>query len=186
MKISEFVEGYEKLANDNLKKQYIEKNVKIKNVYMPYNQKVVMAKNIVDSSSFNEDKIFEPSSPARYLLQVRTIIEYYTNLELNEENSNFLAEYDALNRNKLLEVIFSMIDEHEMVEFKTVIDMVFDDTVDKYTGVENFVKDQVERFGNLISMTLNPILNTLNDSIKNIDDKKIDKITKKLESIMKR
>ena len=56
--------------------------------------------------------------------------------------------------------------------------MKVSDTLSYYDSPQKFVSDQVERFGTLIGVTLNPFLEKLADQLGELDEEHIDKLAK--------
>ena len=90
---------------------------------MPHSEKLVAAELIVKNSSYailkNEEtgemkktNRIKINSPMRYILFVMTVIDKYTNLKVNFKD--VLPEYDYLNKNGLIEIIFNKIGDKEV------------------------------------------------------------------------
>ena len=186
--IKDFVEGY-KLATDNLKKDYIKENLEVK-TYLPFNLKMVLAEKIADIALFErKEKIDENGVTVREktgvvrqnslvstLLFYRCIIENYTNLRV--ETDGFHEEYDLLKQSGLFAQIVKMIPEEELGEFSSYVDMKLADTLSYYNSTQKFVSDQVERFGTLVGVTLQPLLEKVADQLDELDADHIDKLAK--------
>lgn len=183
--IEQFVKEYFERKSTQLQEKYIKEKLEIKQ-YLPYNLKVGFARNIVNCSSFDKNKNLKLSSTLRYLFYIRTVITEYTNLTENKKNSSFLDEYDALASTGLLEVIISKIPEKEINEFKTVVDMVLDDTITQFTSPQIFVSDQIQRVMTIISKISEPLIASAVKSFESIDGKDAENIVKKLSGFIKK
>mgnify|MGYP003293055073 CR=1 FL=1 len=126
--VKSFVEEYEKCSNNDDKAKFLKSNLKTEK-YMPYADKLTRAENIVKSSSYamiKEDGKLKQTdrialnSPMRYILFVMTVVDKYTNIEVNF--NNIMPDFDALNFNSLIEIIFEKIGDKETAEFNTVVD----------------------------------------------------------------
>ena len=79
-----------------------------------------------------------------------------------------------------------MIPEKEITEFKMICDMKKSDMLQNKYENHAFIADQVDRFGTLIGVTLKPVLDKLATELENMDDSKIEKLSKALERGLKR
>lgn len=187
--ITKFVDEYENRATESLKDDYLKDTLEVKK-YIPFVLKDALASTIANATCFEKNRkkdldgnvTFENTgriklnSVARRLLFYRCVIEQYTNLKV--ETEGFHEEYDLLNSLGILDKIIQMIPERELGEFAQIVDMKISDTVSYYSTPQKFVSDQVERFGTLIGVTLNPFLEKLADQLGELDEEHIDKLAK--------
>lgn len=187
--ITKFVEEYENRTTESLKNDYLKDTLKVKK-YIPFVLKDALASTIANATCFEKiekkdldgNVTFENTgriklnSVARRLLFYRCIIEQYTNLKV--ETEGFHEEYDLLNSLGILDKIIQMIPERDLGEFAQIVDMKISDTVSYYSTPQKFVSDQVERFGTLIGVTVNPFLEKLADQLGELDEEHIDKLAK--------
>ena len=184
MKIKEFTEKYNAIATDRLKEDYLNNNLHIK-TYLPFLTKVTLADKLARVTTLDKDTgNINIKSDVNYLLFCRTIIEQYTDLQV--ETEGFYDEYDLMNESGLLDKIMQMIPEKEIAEFKMICDMKKSDLLQNKYENHAFISDQVERFGTLIGVTLKPMLDKLATELENMDDEKITKLSKALERGLKR
>lgn len=187
--IKAFVERYENCATEKTKKDCLKDYLEVKK-YIPFNLKVALAERLVSVTCFEtiEKKDFDGKSirektgrikndsVGRTLLFYRIVVEQYTNLTV--ETAGFYEEYDMLRSSGILEYILASIPEDERAEFSRIVDMKVSDTLSYYDSPQKFVSDQVERFGTLIGVTLNPFLEKLADQLGELDEEHIDKLAK--------
>ena len=184
MFIKEFVESYSNFATQNLKDNYLKDNLEI-TTYVPFVKKVTYAASLAQNTMIDKDTgNVRVSSESNYLFFVRSIIELYTDLEI--ENNAFYDEYDLLNESGLLDKIMQMIPEKEIAEFKMICDMKKDDIIFNQSTPKAFVNQQIERITNIASVALKPVLDKLATELENMDDEKITKLSKALEKGLKR
>ena len=184
MFIKEFVESYSNFATQNLKDNYLKNNLEI-TTYVPFVKKVTYAASLAQNTMIDKDTgNVRVSSESNYLFFVRSIIELYTDLEI--ENNAFYDEYDLLNESGLLDKIMQMIPEREINEFKMICDMKKDDIIFNQSTPKAFVNQQIERITNIASVALKPVLDKLTTELENMDDEKITKLSKALENGLKR
>ena len=179
MKIFDFIEKYNAIATDRLKGDYLNDNLHIK-TYLPFLTKVTLADKLAKITALDKDTgNVNVKSDVNYLLFCRMIIEQYTDLQV--ETEGFYEEYDLLNESGLLDKIMQTIPEKEIAEFKMICDMKKSDLLQNKYENHVFIADQVDRFGTLIGVTLKPVLDKLATELENMDDSKIEKLSKALE-----
>ena len=203
MKIKEFCKEYSNQI-DKLKGDYLKENLKI-TTYLPFIKKDALAQNIVNATTYKfEDYTKEDgttgrrrtnqiqvNSTAQILLFYRVIIENYTDLEV--ETEGFYEEYDALNESGVLFELTadfeghpSLIPAREISELRGMIDLKQRDEIFNSTEVHNYISNQIDRFGSILSYTLSPVLNRFVDELENMDGEKISKIEKSFDRLLKK
>lgn len=182
--IKEFVNKYNTIATDRLKEDYLKNNLHIK-TYLPFLVKATLADTLARATTIDKETgDINVKSDVNYLLFCRMIVEQYTNLQL--ETEGFYEEYDLLNESGLLDKIMQMIPEKEIKEFKMICDMKKDDLLFNQSTPKAFVNQQVERVSTLLGVTLKPVLDKLATELENMDDSKIEKLSNKVEKLLKR
>ena len=189
---------------DNLKGDYLKENLKI-TTYLPFIKKDALAQNIVNATTYKfEDYIKEDgttgrrrtnqiqvNSTAQMLLCYRVIIENYTDLEV--ETEGFYEEYDALNESGVLFELTadfeghpSLIPAKEISELRGMIDLKQRDIMTNQYEIHSYISNQIERITEVGSVVLKPVLDKLATELENMDDSKIEKLSKALERGLKR
>lgn len=203
MKIKEFCKEYSNRI-DKLKGDFLKENLKI-TTYLPFIKKDALAQNIVNATTYKfEDYTKEDgttgrrrtnqiqvSSTAQMLLFYRVVIENYTDLEV--ETEGFYEEYDALNESGILFELTadfeghpSLIPASEISELRGMIEMKQSDAMTNYATPQAYISNQVERISTILSITLKPVLDKLATELENMDNSKIEKLSKALERGLKR
>ena len=182
--IRNFVEKYDSIVVDKLKEQYLKDNLHIK-TYIPFLTKVTLADKLAKITTLDKDTgNINVKSDVNYLLFCRMVIEQYTDLQV--ETEEFFEEYDALMETGVLDIIMQMIPEKEIKELKMICDMKKDDLLFNQSTPKAFINQQIERITNITSVTLKPVLDKLVTELENMDDSKIEKLSKVLEKGLKR
>ena len=203
-KIKEFCENYKNRATDKLKEDYLKENLKI-TTYLPFIKKDTLAQNIVNATTYKfEDYTKEDgttgrrrtnqiqvNSTAQMLLFYRVIIENYTDLEV--ETEGFYEEYDALNESGVLFELTADFEGHpslipvkEISELRGIIDLKQRDIMTNQYEIHSYISNQIERITEVGSIVLKPVLDKLATELENMDDSKIEKLSKALERGLKR
>ena len=203
-KIKEFCENYKNRATNKLKEDYLKENLKI-TTYLPFIKKDALAQNIVNATTYkfedytNEDGTtgrrrtnqIQVNSTAQMLLFYRVIIENYTDLEV--ETEGFYEEYDALNESGVLFELTadfeghpSLIPAKEISELRGMIDLKQRDIMTNQYEIHSYISNQIERITEVGSVVLKPVLDKLATELENMDDSKIEKLSKALEKGLKR
>lgn len=178
--VKEFVEKYNKLTSDELKIQFLKSVVKDK--YIPFENKVTICEKIVESSYYVktkdkngiEIKKLHINSPAKHMLYHMNIVNNYTVIDVDFKNC--LEEFNLLNKNGFIENMFCFMPRREMEEFTSILNMVESDILQNEYETHAFISSQVERFGELTSATLSPLLQILTDNLENLDENKLNNI----------
>lgn len=192
MKILEFVEKYNNMANNTLKEQLLSK-IKI-TPYVSIIKKDAYAQLIVDKTTFEQeayedngeikyrktDKI-RINSVAQYVQFCRAVIELYTDLEI--EDGSFIKEYDALKSSGLLDILMvgsdkadPLIPMSELSEFKTILTMKQSDTQFNETTTQAFISKQIGRISDLANATLTPLMDVVSKKLDEIPKEDLDKV----------
>ena len=163
MKIDTFITLYKNKKDENSRAELITSHVK--NKYIPLEEKQARAENIVKSSYYQKDgnvEKFHVNSVAKYMLTCMTLLDVYTDFERSKKEGFILNEFNKLNEIGLFDILVQTIDQRELKEFNMVLDMVASDLMTNEYEPGSFIKNQVERFGNLIGTTILPVLENLN------------------------
>ena len=204
MKIFDFIEKYNAIATDRLKEDYLKENLKI-TTYLPFIKKDALAQNIVNATTYKfEDYTKEDGTTGRrrtnqiqvnptaqMLLFYRVIIENYTDLEV--ETEGFYEEYDALNESGVLFELTadfeghpSLIPAREISELRGMIDLKQRDIMTNQYEIHSYISNQIERITEVGSVVLKPVLDKLATELENMDESKIEKLSNKVEKLLKK
>ena len=186
MKLLEFVEKYNDMANNTLKEQLLSK-IKI-TPYVSIIKKDAYAQLIVDKTTFEQeayddngvtkyrktDKI-RVNSVGQYVQFCRAVIELYTDLEIDDDDTGFIKGYDALKSSGLLDILMVGSDKtdplspmSELSEFKTILSMKQSDVQFNETTTQAFISKQIGRISDLANATLTPLVNVVSNKLDEI------------------
>ena len=195
MKILEFVEKYNNMANQQLKDRFVKENVKI-TPYVSFIKKDAYAQLIVDNTTFEQESYddngetkyrktdrIRVNSVAQYVQFCRAVIELYTDLEIDEDDKGFIKGYDALKSSGLLDILMvgadkadPLIPMSELSEFKTILTMKQSDTQFNETTTQAFIRKQIERISDLANATLTPLMDIVSNKLDEIPKEDLDKV----------
>lgn len=194
MKLLEFVEKYNNMANNTLKEQLLSK-IKI-TPYVSIIKKDAYAQLIVDKTTFEQeayddngvtkyrktDKI-RVNSVAQYVQFCRAVIELYTDLDIDEDDKGFIKGYDALKSSGLLDILMvgsdkadPLIPMSELSEFKTILTMKQSDTQFNETTAQAFISKQIGKISDLANATLTPLMDVVSKKLEEIPKEDLDKV----------
>lgn len=186
MKLLEFVEKYNDMANNTLKEQLLSK-IKI-TPYVSIIKKDAYAQLIIDKTTFEQeayddngvtkyrktDKI-RVNSVGQYVQFCRAVIELYTDLEIDDDDKGFIKGYDALKSSGLLDILMvgsdktdPLIPMSELSEFKTILSMKQSDVQFNETTTQAFISKQIGRISDLANATLTPLVNVVSNKLDEI------------------
>ncbi len=181
-KVKSFVEEYEKCSNNDDKAKFLKSNLKTEK-YISYADKLTLAENIINHSSYamvREDGVLKQTdrialnSPMRYILFVMTIVDKYTNIEVDFKN--IMPDFDALNFNGLIEIIFEKVGDKETAEFNTVVDMVLNDFMANKYQFRNYISDTLSRFSGLVEKCA-PLIENITSKLDSMSEEDMEKLS---------
>ena len=159
MIVKEFLKKYEK--NKDISKHITKK-------YLPYAEKITLCNRIIDATCYtkisDDKKIFKIDTPSRQMLLMLSIIDKYTDIDINWEDA--LADFDALSESELLGEILKVIPENEVTLCSSLLDMCLDDLMTNTRDLLSWVESKVEASNMVINTILETVMNT--DELKPI------------------
>lgn len=124
--ILDFVNKYNSVTSEQIRKTMLESVIKSDNTYIPYQEKIMAAKQIISKANYvyeKDAKLYQFNGPLQYLNYVKALLDLYSNFKTSVA---FDEEFDVLNQNDLLAIIIRQM-PNDKVEFDTVFNMVRDD-----------------------------------------------------------
>ena len=180
--VKSFVEEYEKCSNNDDKTKFLKTKLKTEK-YIPYADKLTLAENIINHSSYamvKEDGVLKQTnrislnSPMRYILFVMTVVDKYTNIEVNF--GNVMPDFDALNFNGLIEVIFEKVGDKETAEFNTVVEMVLNDFMANKYQFKNYIDDTLLKISGFVAKCA-PLIDNIISKLDNMSEDDVKKLS---------
>lgn len=112
---------------DSAMENFIKKHITTD--YINFLDKEVMCGSIVEATCHdpNNRQIIKINSVGRYLLYVMRLIDLYTDIEVDFTESNFVKQYDELNKVGAFDILINSIPETERAEFDVILSMKMDD-----------------------------------------------------------
>lgn len=186
--LKDFVDGYKNCSSDDQRNRYIRTTLKTV-PYVSYAMKDVIARNIIRFSTHEilengeiGSKIFI-NSGAKNMLFKLSLVQHWTNIEI--DFTDVVKAYDMLAEQGLFEIIIKKIPEIEAAEFASMVDWTMRDFMDNEFNAQAYVTSQVRRFGELAGTALTPLLENMANEIKNMDEKKVEKVLNKVNNFSK-
>lgn len=177
LSVAEFVDIYNKDVTKG--KVNVAKAISIV-PYITYEVKIALASTIVSRSGADESRPLI-NSPMRYIYYVYTIINFYTNIKFDDER--IFEDFNLLNRNGLIEYIFSLIPQKEIEEFKTVLNMVQDDYVANNMTTSAFFYQLIDVVMKNLSDNIDPLIEAIkgiSQTINSLDKDQLEALTNQL------
>lgn len=135
MNIDTFINGYNS-AKD--KDAYIKKILKTD--YIPYTEKINDCNRIIKTST-ESDGIFKLNTPAQFMLFTVNLISKYTKLEYDPDN--IVEFFEALDKDDLINTIYSIIPEREVASYQTILNMCADDYFETNRSLVSYIETKV-------------------------------------------
>ena len=181
MTVKEFVEKYKENSNAEIVENIIKCN------YLSFVKKCNLCERIIKSTYYtkNEDgssRLYIDSA-SKYMLFNLSIIDTYT--EITVDFGNVVEEYDLLAENDLFNIIKGLLKSSELGELEFILEMKERDVIQNEYEIHTFISNQVERFGNLLGISLFPVLEKLAGEIENLDVEKVVKILEQADKVDK-
>ena len=189
MSILDFCKGYRNQPTDEAKTEYIKKNLTVK-MYLPVLEKTALADRLTNATMYKHEgegenrkrtDVVYINSIAQRVFFVKLILEAYTNLQ--STTNEFVEEYDALKQSGLYDILLvdyedapSLITGRESAECSELVELKISDIFRNYDSPTSFISNQVERFGKLANLTIEPILKALQSKIGDIPREDLDNI----------
>lgn len=189
MSILDFCKGYRNQPTNEAKAEYIKKNLAVK-MYLPVLEKTALADRLTNATMYKHEgegenrkrtEVVHINSIAQRVFFVKLILEAYTNLQ--STTKEFVEEYDALKQSGLYDVLLvdyedapSLIPGREIAECSELVELAISDIFRNYDSPTSFISNQVERFGKLANLTIEPILNELQSKIGDIPREDLDNV----------
>lgn len=137
--------------------------------YLPYDQKIAIATVVISTTCINhENGNIYVNSPMRSMYTILTMLSVYTNIDItlgvtkdgddaHEVATRVGNEFDEMNKRGLISLLFERIPEREREEFKTVMDMVYNDMFTNKYEPHAYIDELLDRLSNVIT----PLLSVL-------------------------
>ena len=153
MTVKEFLGKYAK--NKDISKHIIRK-------YLPYAEKIMLCNRIIDATCYTKisdnKKIFKIDTPSRQMLLMLSIIDKYTDIDINWENA--LTDFDALSEYELLGEILKEIPESEVTLCSSLLDMCLDDLMINTRDLVPWLENKMEASNMVVNAILETAMNT--------------------------
>lgn len=130
--------------------------------YIPYERKIAIAEAIFNAGFDVTEEKSKINSPKKYFFYCLGVINAYTNINVtlaSDEDidpiilANLMyAEFNAMNSRGLFEIIFSKIQEKELTEFNTVLDMVSNDYIENNYSFHGYVDNLINSIARLLDL----------------------------------
>jgi hypothetical protein len=160
MKIAEFV-------NDVKNGEKAASNLMITKKYISSDEKVRLAKTVIDDSVEYDRGFIKCDSYKKHLSFIFGFIELHTDLCFADDWIDKMQEYDALCENGLIDVIIgSLRDEYENALM--ILDMLCNDVL-----ADNSIEASVARLTQSVSENLDVLVGALTDKLEDFDIEKI-------------
>ena len=113
---------------DSAMENFIKKHITTD--YIDFLQKDTICASIIKATTHvqsTDRNIVKVNSASRYLLFIMRLIDLYTDIEIDFTETNFVKQYDELNKVGAIYVLINSIPENEYAEFDTILQMELND-----------------------------------------------------------
>lgn len=147
MLVKDFVKEY--CEKDDRAASSFLKNHIVADAYVPYEVKIKVCTEIAKNTLFDLDGEYFVDTPLRYSMFVLMIVDLYTDLDVDFENS--MNDFNLLDKYNLIDAIIDQISNSEYKKFQVVMDMVKEDIYENHRSVSRYAKDFFELINDLKS-----------------------------------
>lgn len=152
----------------------------IANIYVPYEEKIALCQQVVDSSYYQKDesgnKTFHVNSPIKYMMFCLVLVDKYTYISIDYKHN--LEEFNLLNQTDLVNKLIQEIPK-EYKEFKMVLDMIESDLYKNKYEIHSYIDEQVTRVEKIVSAISSSISPEIEKAMKNVDTRKLTSLLNK-------
>ena len=119
---------------------------KIRTQYIPYEEKISKIENIIRSTSIVKDdvtgiEIFKRNTPACNLLFNLTLIDLYTDIEIDFEH--VLKDYNALEEKGFINLLLKHIPADEYISWQKLFDMIASDFMENERSLVSYLETRL-------------------------------------------
>lgn len=173
MKISEFVEKYNKLSSTEARKRLNDSI--IKRTYAPVYEKKLVLQLMLDKSIVTTDNGVKYIDMFTSKLNFyAAIISLYTNLEYEQNEKGITdsgASYDLIKQYDIIDIVCEAIGENELKELISINDLLIDTFHNQNNNIEAFLADQIKRLSVLLGGVAGAAIEKLGTiSMENLKD----------------
>ena len=166
MTVNEFVKQFTSCQTEAAKTAAL-KGI-IKTHYVPYDQKVFLARMCVEVSNVDtKTKLVRLNTPATYLTYTTTILSMYTNLKLEKDKSS--ETYDALMKANALQPLLDCIGS-DLDEFQSVLKMCADDFRENETSTRSAVEKLIAFMTTMLDTSVQGLAEAMNSKEEKNED----------------
>lgn len=177
MKLDTFLKLYNVRKNAEERETLVKEH--ITNTHVSYTDKCDRAELIARSSYYVkekdengvEQKKFHQNSAAKYMLYSLAVVDMFTDIDVDFKNS---VEFFEKINGEILDYIVLNVNERELNEFRMLLEFACDDLIANEYENHAFFKEQIDRFGKLVSVSIKPLL-------EDLDIQKIQEVIEKMK-----
>lgn len=151
MKVNEFIEEYNKIKDDEISKKEFLCQRKTSD-YVLFEVKVDVCEKVLDATNHEEVggvKVWRKHSAYQYIIFTQQLLGLYTDIEFADDS--FMADFNALNKEGLIDELINIIPEKEFNEFQFVMGLCSDDLESN----ERNIMSLVDGIGQIVSAVSN-------------------------------
>lgn len=157
--VKELFTGFDNRSSEELKKKYLEATIQPVD-YVSFTTAVVQAENIVKLSSYDGKSNIKINSPKRFLLYAATIIDDYTNINIDAKD--FANEYDGLCKRGIYKYILNIIPKDLLDQLDALVEMELNDLMTNEYETRAYITKQLGKIYPYIGEALNELIGKIN------------------------
>ena len=130
--------------------------------YIPYETKIARCEQIINISSYieiNNKKVYRVNTPIKFVLTTLTLINEYTDIDIDFTEGNFLRDFNLLDQNELIEKIIAVLPRHEYDTWMLVLQMMSDDKQENERSLISYLDSKLATFNITLDNALSALSN---------------------------
>ena len=172
MLVKDFIELVKagKITGDNIKREveFLD--------YVGYDTKRKIVDSVLDQVLYIKDGMLTFDSMTKYELFISSVINLYTNIEMNSTE-----DYDLLLQNGMIDLILDVIGR-DFYDYRSAFEMRFEDRMREANTLEAILNSGIQE----LIFNVTPIIDNVSTKIKELDENKIIGALGKLDGVVKK
>lgn len=129
--------------------------------YIPYEEKIARCEQIINISSYievDEHKTYRVNTPIRLVLTSLTLINEYTDIDVDFTDGNFIKEYNMLESQGLIDQLLIQIPEREYKTWMTLLQMINEDKQENERSLISFFNDKFAAIEKILTTSVDTLI----------------------------
>lgn len=174
VKVSEIMQAIQNKAKNKKTTTLLGELIEFRN-YVSIEEKAVIADNVSDDSlKYNDNGMVMCNYVQKNISVNLYVLLHYTNIDLDDENKEFILDYNFLSEHGIFEYIFDNIADSEIAILMNLIELEINQMINLENSVSNVLSKKLTDFVEVVNNNTSPekmkdLVGNLSNEIKNFD-----------------